>query len=155
MNDVKDFYSTYADRILEKRFHSPFPIRQYAHRAQYDAILRHVRKEETVLDAGCGEGVISLLLAEAGIASTGADLSLPNVRAQTAAKEKELNLSQRFCKETRNIYHSETIVDTVTSSHVLEHLPSFDQGWKELCRTEKRLFRVADKQVQCSRVIRR
>jgi hypothetical protein len=46
MVENKDFYAEHPDRIWEKRFASPFPIRKYAHTTQYEAILAHVKAGE-------------------------------------------------------------------------------------------------------------
>lgn len=136
---IKGFYSSHADEILKKRFHAPEPLRRYAHRTQYEALLRLIPNGTSVLDAGCGEGVISLLLAEKGVPSTGVDLSQPNVEAARA----EASL--------RNVSHLVTFVlgdaerlpfpdksfDVIVSSHVLEHLPDFDEGARELTRVAR------------------
>ncbi len=143
--EIKKFYQSYSDRILEKRFESPFPIRRYVHRTQYDALLAHVSPGLSVLDAGCGEGVISLLLAERGIASTGVDLSLPNVeRAQAEAEKRGVgNLASFVVGDAEHLPFPDKSFDIVISSHVLEHLPDFDRGWQELCRVARRRIIVA------------
>ncbi|MCI0479812.1 class I SAM-dependent methyltransferase, partial [Candidatus Uhrbacteria bacterium] len=79
---TKEFYRTHADTIWSKRFDAPEPIRRHAHRTQYAALLDALG-EGSVLDAGCGEGVIPILLAQRGRASVGVDLSEPNIEAAT------------------------------------------------------------------------
>lgn len=143
--EVKSFYGTYADRILEKRLRSPYPIRRYAHEAQYQAILRHVEKGMSVLDAGCGEGAIGLLLAAKGIASTGIDMSAPNIeRARAEAVGLGVaNLCEFRVGDAEQLSVPDTSFDIVVSSHVLEHLPNFDAGWQELCRVARKRIIVA------------
>lgn len=145
MEQVKEFYESHADEIWKKRFDSPFPIRQYVHRTQYEALLGQVVLGGSVLDAGCGEGVIGLLLAAKGIASTGMDLSLPNVQvAQRMAYERGVSDLATFCQgDAEHLPFPDQSFDTVISSHVLEHLPDFDQGFRELCRVARKRVIVA------------
>ena len=144
-NEIKKFYETHPDRICEKRFDSPFPIRQYVHRAQYDALLKEVVPDGSVLDAGCGEGVIGLLLAERGIPSTGVDLSAPNIQAAQAeaARRGFSGLTTFIQGDAERLPFPDRSFDTVVSSHVLEHLPDFDGGFRELCRVARKRVIVA------------
>lgn len=143
--EIKDFYSGYSDEIIKKRFDSPEPLRRYAHRAEYDAIVALVPQGMSVLDAGCGQGVISLLLAERGISSTGVDLSAPNIEtAKTeAARRGAGNLASFAQGDAEHLQFPDKSFDIVISSHVLEHLPDFDQGARELVRVARRRVVVA------------
>jgi ubiquinone/menaquinone biosynthesis C-methylase UbiE len=145
MADIKAFYATHPDKIWDKRFNSPDPIRRYAHREQYDALIAEVVAGGTILDAGCGEGVISILLAERGIASTGVDLSDPNIVAAngTSAERGFTSLTTFQVGDAENLPYPDKSFDTVISSHVLEHLPDFDKGFRELCRVAKKRVIVA------------
>ncbi len=142
---IKEFYASHADEILKKRFHAPEALRRHAHRTQYDALLRLIPPGTSVLDAGCGEGVVSLLLAERGIASTGADLSLPNVEAARAeALRRGVGHLTTFLQgDAEHLPVPDRSFDVVVSSHVLEHLPDFDQGARELARVARQRIIVA------------
>ncbi len=142
---VKSFYGSHADRILDKRLRSPYPIRRYAHESQYEAILAHIDPGMSVLDAGCGEGSIGLLLAKKGISSTGIDMSVPNIERATAeAASLGLKASCDFrVGDAEHLSVPDKSFDVVVSSHVLEHLPSFDAGWQELCRVARKRIIVA------------
>lgn len=135
----------HSDKILDKRLRSPYPIRQYAHNAQYQIILDHIDPGMTVLDAGCGEGSIGLLLAKKGIASTGVDLSTPNIqRAQQEAKALGYEHLTNFqVGDAEHLPFPDKSFDVVVSSHVLEHLPHFDAGFQELCRVARKRVIVA------------
>ena len=36
--EIKSFYETYGDEIIAKRLESPYPLRRYLHRTQYETI---------------------------------------------------------------------------------------------------------------------
>jgi ubiquinone/menaquinone biosynthesis C-methylase UbiE len=142
---VKEFYTSYSDEILKKRFNSPDPLRRYAHRTQYEAIISNILPGSSVLDAGCGEGVIPMILAERGIASTGVDLSQPNIEAARAEAERlGLGRLATFVQgDAERLPFPDKSFDIVLSSHVLEHLPDFDRGARELVRVARKRVIVA------------
>lgn len=142
---IKSFYEGYGDEIIKKRFDSPEPLRRYAHRTEYDAIVANVPSGLSVVDAGCGEGVISLLLAERGRASTGVDLSAPNVAAATAeaARRGASHLTTFVQGDAERLPFADKSFDVAVSAHVLEHLPDLDRGARELVRVARRRVVVA------------
>ncbi len=143
--DIKGFYTTHADTIWEKRFNSPDPLRRHAHRVQYETLLSHVPAGESVLDVGCGEGVIPILLAERGTRATGIDISQPNiVAAKKIAEDRGVSSLTTFQEgDAEHVPFADRSFDTVVSSHVLEHLPDFDKGLQELCRVARKRVIVA------------
>ena len=142
---TKEFYTSYADEILKKRFNAPEPLRRHAHRTQYEALIQLIPAGASVLDAGCGEGVLSLLLAERGVASTGMDLSVPNIQAaRTEAARRGVGHLATFMQgDAESLPFADKSFDVVVSSHVLEHLPDFDKGAQELARVARRRIIVA------------
>jgi len=137
--EIKDFYQTYGDRIVEKRLDSPYPLRRYAHRTGYESIAKFVKPGETVLDAGCGEGVLSWYLAERGAKVTAMDISAPNVENARAFLEKKgvLDRVTVLQGDAEKLPFPDASFDWVVSSHVLEHLPDFDKGLSEIRRVAK------------------
>jgi len=140
MQDLKHFYTGYADDIDSKRFRSPYPVRRYAHDKQYNSVLSFVSEGDTVLDAGCGEGSLSRMLAKKGARVTGTDISEPNVaNAQKLAVSEGLSIHFQTA-DLEKLPFPDNSFDVVVCSHVLEHIPDFDKGLQEI-------FRVAKKRV--------
>lgn len=142
---IKNFYETYGDRIVEKRLQSPYPLRSYAHHTGYASIAKFVKAGETVLDAGCGEGVLSWYLAERGAKVTAMDISTPNIENARAFLKKKGVIDQVTVMQgdAERLPFPDASFDWVISSHVLEHLPDFDKGLAEIRRVTKRRAIVA------------
>ena len=143
-NQIKDFYTGDSDKITEKRFNSPYKLRRYAHIAQYESVLAYVEPGMRVLDAGCGEGTLSIMIAKKGAIVTGCDISKPNIEnAVNYAKENNLSNINFVLGDAENLPFSDNEFDLVVSSHVLEHLPDFDKGLREVMRVSKKRAVVA------------
>lgn len=140
---IKDFYSGYADEIVDKRLRSPYALRRYAHEAQYQSILKHVKPGMRVLDAGCGEGVLSVMMAKKGAIVTGCDLSAPNIEASKKYASEQGVGAEFIIADLEKIPFEDNTFDLVVSSHVLEHLPDFDKGLREVMRVSKNSAVVA------------
>jgi len=140
---IKDFYRSYGDRIIDKRSRSPYQLRQYVHHTQYAGILSLIEPGMTVLDAGCGEGVLSVMMAQKGAVVTGCDLSEPNIKqSRLFAKEKGVTVDF-VVADAEFLPFPDSSFDLVVSSHVLEHLPDFDKGLQEVMRVTKKRAVVA------------
>lgn len=138
MDELKQFYSDYADKINTKRLNSPYAVRRYAHARQYKSVLDYVSSGDTVLDAGCGEGALSIMLAQKGAQVTGTDISVPNVEASnTYAKEQGVHAVFQVA-DLENLPFPDNSFDVVVCSHVLEHIPDFDKGLHELVRVSRK-----------------
>ncbi|MBP7113904.1 MAG: class I SAM-dependent methyltransferase [Candidatus Peribacteraceae bacterium] len=141
----KEIYTSLDDRILEKRLASPYPIRRHSHAAQWQAFVDHIPPGSTVLDAGCGPGALSVMLAEHGCHVTGTDISEPNVVEAKKYAEKK-GCSHRTEFRTADIEHMpfpDKSFDYAVSSHVLEHVPNFAKGASELSRLAKKHVIIA------------
>lgn len=142
--EIKSFYSAYSDKITDKRYKSTYPLRAYAHRAQYESILKNVEPGMKVLDAGCGEGTLSIMMAKKGAIVTGVDISRPNIsNAKEYAKKEGIINIDFSTADLESLPFEDNSFDLVVSSHVLEHLPDFDKGLKELMRVTKKTAIVA------------
>ncbi len=135
MNIIKQFYTRHADTITEKRVQSPYPLRRCVHEAQYEAVLAYVVPGMRVLDAGCGEGTLSLRMAERGAQVTGVDISQPNITAcKRYARDAHIETVTFQVEDLESLSFADNSFDLVVSSHVLEHLPDFDKGLQEIMR---------------------
>ncbi len=145
MADIKDSYRKYYDEIFSKRFNSPYPIRRYIHRSQYQVIAKKVSKDQKILDAGCGDGVLAILLAKAGSRVTACDISKPNIDSarQLATEQGVADRIDFMVADAENLPFADDSFDLVISSHVLEHLPDFDKGLKEIYRVTRKKAIIA------------
>ncbi len=143
--DNKEIYRSHHDAIISKRWHSPHAIRRYNHHTQYQAFLECVPVGCTVVDAGCGEGVLSVLLAKHGCRVIGVDISEPNIAEAKAfaLREGVADRCEFLVGDAERLPLPDKSADVVVSSHVLEHLPDFVQGVRELNRVAKTLVVVA------------
>lgn len=143
--DNKEIYSHFDDRIHDKRFASKSPLRRHAHLSQYESILRQVQPGETVLDAGCGDGVLSCLLAQRGVRVVGVDISEPNIEAakRRAAEWGVSEQTEFTLGDAEELPFPDESFGTVISCHVLEHLPDFYRGLSEVRRVTSRRAIIA------------
>ena len=143
--EIKDFYTNYGDRITTKRLYSKYSLRSYIHRQQYKSVLSFVESSMKVLDAGCGEGTLSIMMAQKGAIVTACDLSGPNIDASRryALENKIGDKIEFLIGDAEKLPFPDNSFDLVVSSHVLEHLPDFDQGFKEIMRVTKKRAVIA------------
>ena len=130
-----------ADSHWKRRFFSKHVLRRFVHQDRYFTILNMLNSnlEQLILDVGCGEGVQLLLLAKRFNRLVGLDISLLNLK-----KVQEMKARKSFGKnlelimgDAENLPFKSDVIDTVIASEVIEHLPSPNQGLKELERVSK------------------
>ena len=144
MDEVKDFYRSHSDAITEKRVESPYPLRRYVHKQQYESVLAYIEPGMRVLDAGCGEGTLSIYMAKKGAQVVGCDLSVPNIAASKKYAQQESITGIVFLvADLEALPFGDNDFDLVVSSHVLEHLPDFDKGLLEIMRVSKKRAVIA------------
>lgn len=94
------------------------------------------RDKLIALDAGCGSGVYSILLVEAGYNVISINIDEEEIkRAETWAKSRGVSDSIEFrIQDIRNIHIPESTFDLILCSEVLEHIDDSFNGAKELHR---------------------
>jgi ubiquinone/menaquinone biosynthesis C-methylase UbiE len=145
--EVKKFYQDYHDRISDKRWNSPYPLRRYVHRANYAQMLRQVQgllpAGGRILDAGCGDGLLAWMIADSlkdkQVQVFGTDISRPNIAAaiQRQRETPGLDNLHYLLGDAEKFPFADSSFDLVISSHVLEHLPNFEAGLSEIWRLSK------------------
>lgn len=140
---IKRYYLAHHDRIIDKRRNSPFWIRRYAHREIHNQFLKYLTRGQRVLDAGCGEGTLTCLLARHGADATGIDISAPNIAAAQQLCD-DAGVQAHFLQgDAEHLPFADRTFDVVISSHVLEHLPDPLQGMREIYRVTRNLALIA------------
>lgn len=140
---LKEIYAGYHDSIIEKRYNSPYWLRRYAHRQIHAQFLPYLQPGQLVLDAGCGEGVLSCLIAQRGVEVIGAEISGPNLEG-AARLAQAWGVAPHFLRaDAENLPFPDNSFDVVVSSHVLEHLPHFQKGLQEIYRLTRDLALIA------------
>ena len=136
--EVKEFYKSRAETNWSKRFNSPNLVRRYFFRTIWDLVANVVRDAPLVLDAGCGDGVLAVLMAlrHPGQRVVALDISEEGVRiARREACARGVSGRMFFVVgDAERLPFKDEAFPAVVSCHVLEHLPDFDRGVREIRR---------------------
>ena len=73
----------------EKRLKSPYVLRRYLHEQTYFTNLKYIKSGQNVLEVGCGEGILAILMAKKGAIVTATDISEKNLEAAKKLAIKE------------------------------------------------------------------
>lgn len=143
--DIKEIYRNKKELIKSHRLSQQYPLRYYVHQTEYESIVRFIKEEETVLDNGCGDGALAILLAKKRAIVTACDISEPNIEvAEYLAREEGVGNQIKFLTaDAENLPFPDNSFDWVVSSHVLEHLPNFEKGLAEVYRVTKKRAVIA------------
>jgi 2-polyprenyl-3-methyl-5-hydroxy-6-metoxy-1,4-benzoquinol methylase len=83
------------------------------------------------------------MLAKKGAIVTGTDISIPNIEAAKKYAEKEGQQINFLLADLEKLPFDDSSFDVVVCSHVLEHVPDFDMGFKEIMRVSSEKTVVA------------
>lgn len=99
-----------------------------------DWILEQAGEKESILDIGCSQGIVSILLAEKGKHVVGLDIQPEAIEfAQKLLEEKYSNVKERVsfsCVDFME-YESDSKFDCIVITEVLEHLQNPDKFLKK------------------------
>lgn len=143
---IKEKYGNREESSLESGKGKAFPLWRHAHETEYASIVARIPAGKTVLDDGCGDGTLAIMLAKKGAIVTACDISGLNIeKAKRHAEEAGIapgTIAFRVADAERLPFEDASF-DWVVSAHVLEHLPDFSQGLAEVRRVTKRYAVIA------------
>lgn len=137
--EVKEFYRLHNDDMHGTRYESDFAMRAYAHRTRNERLLALLEPGKTMLEVGAGDGVFAVMAAKKGLTVFATDISEPNIeRARRYASEQGVGDKVRFVlADAAHIPASDASYDIVVASHVLEHVPDFNEALAEVYRVSR------------------
>lgn len=139
--EIKERYREREESSVQSGKGRSFPLWRYAHETEYESIVACVPKGMTVLDNGCGDGTLAIMLAKKGAIVTACDISAHNMeKAKRHAAEAGIapgTIDFRVA-DAEHLPFADGSFDWVVSAHVLEHLPDFSKGLAEVKRVTKR-----------------
>ncbi|MGH7775234.1 MAG: class I SAM-dependent methyltransferase [Candidatus Binatia bacterium] len=138
IDSIKGFYLTRSETNWTKRYESPYLLRRYFSRTMWQVTVDCIPKCPMVLDAGCGDGVLSVLMALGHRVQrvVAMDISLDGVRRTRHAAILR-GVADRIIyvvADAENLPFKNSAFPAVASCQVLEHLPNFDHGAREIRR---------------------
>lgn len=138
----------YFDKIglVRDRSLMSCPILKYEQHVRQEAVIKmlDLKKGDKILDVGCGNARDLLLFAEIGAECVGADLS-KGMLMESRKKVYQRNLRDIYlvlCDGTNLPFRSE-ILDKVSCSEVVEHIPDYEKCIGEMARVLVRGGRLA------------
>jgi SAM-dependent methyltransferase len=138
----KGDFQKYAERgAYHWRYARPGITGMYAvMRAQYDRILRlgTVWSNQSVLDLGCGDGVLSWLLQAQGAEVVGLDLSQLGVILAVQEFRKRRTRGSFVVGRDKSLPFSSCTFGVVVMSEVVEHVPRPEDTLAEVVRVLRR-----------------
>lgn len=128
-------YQGYAEDISGKRVFSEFPVRAKVHSLMHESVLTFLNRHKSILDLGCGDGVLTMKFVDHSDRVVGIDVSSGNIN-RAKGKIASLDLPPGTSLEFREgdvcaVSQNDKSFEVVHSHHVLEHIADFNQGLLE------------------------
>ena len=137
-DEIKQFYRIRSETNWVKRYQSPYLLRRYFFRTMWKVIADQLQQASLVLDVGCGDGVLSVLMA---LWHPGQRIIAMDISEEAVRKAKEAAIAHGVAgrlefvvADAEHLPFKDGTIPALASSHVLEHLPNFNQGVKEIHR---------------------
>lgn len=146
--EIKLVYKNKKENIQHGRISDQYILRHYAHLTEYESIIKLIDikdKNSPILDNGCGDGSLAILMAKRGFNVVACDISEPNIRyAKERATNEGVGEKIKFLiADAEKLPFDDDSFEFVVSSHVLEHLPNFNKGLEEVRRVTKKYAVIA------------
>jgi ubiquinone/menaquinone biosynthesis C-methylase UbiE len=126
--ELRDFYSTSQTYMERLKRHDEASFAEYI-----TACMKMIPEHSTVLDCGCGTGLSSHLLQQAGFEVTGTDIS-PMFIAEARRRyggEKEVSYA---VEDVCEMSFPDASFDAVCSFDLIEHVFDVPKALEEMCR---------------------
>ncbi|WP_409972914.1 class I SAM-dependent methyltransferase [Bacillus sp. Bva_UNVM-123] len=91
-------------------------------------------KNKQILDAGCGEGYLSRLLAKSGAVVTAVDYSLRMIEIAKARTSNDLQIDYRHGNCENLSSFDDKSFDLIVSNMVIQDLPNYNKAFQEMYR---------------------
>jgi SAM-dependent methyltransferase len=146
---LSSLYGSYSEDFIGKRINSPFPIRAQVHSLMHISAVNACPSDlVSIADLGCGDGSLTQMFYRLGYKRiVGADISSQNIssaRNLSVNKPKLDGFSiEFFVRDVVDSGFADREFDVCFTSHVLEHLSSFNDGLKEQKRLADKFVVVA------------
>ncbi len=144
---IRKLYNQFGQLYHDSRSEGPGRLHnEYIDRPALLKLLPKSLKGLTVLDAGCGTGIVSTLLAKRGAKVIGLDLS--SVMIDIACRETPAKLGVEYIIGTlTRLPFAATSFDLVVSNYVLENIKAlptvFDEFYRVLKKNGSVIFSIA------------
>jgi SAM-dependent methyltransferase len=146
---LSSLYGGYSEDFIGKRINSPFPIRARVHSLMHVSAANACPSDlNSIVDLGCGDGSLTQLFYKLGFKRiVGADISPQNISSARSLSLRNPELEgfsiEFVVREVVESRFADREFDICFTSHVLEHLNSFQDGLREQKRLADKFVVVA------------
>jgi len=146
---LSTMYGEYSEDFIGKRINSPFPIRARVHSLMHISAVNACPSDLfSIVDLGCGDGSLTEMFSTLGYKRiVGADISSQNIASAKnlfTADLKPRGFSiEYYVRDVVNSGFKDKEFDVCFTSHVLEHLSSFQDGLNEQKRLADKFIVIA------------
>lgn len=120
---------------MEEAYEHPNPLRRQIDKERIKLILKEIKENSIVLDAGCEEGKVLEQISKKALAVYGFDIKKSYIKK---ASEKGIEKARVLLGSVLNIPIKNDFFDAVVCTEVLEHLENPQKAVEELKRVTKK-----------------
>ena len=130
LKNKQEFYENEVNKLIEA-IQTPENIRGQLYIHKW--VLKHTKKDDYVLDVGCGHGILCYLLKKEGRYPTGVDMTKASI---DFCNDKIIGV--KFTQSpAEQLPFQDSLFDIVASNQLIEHLPEPKLAIKEMIRVCK------------------